>query len=444
MRGLTGKLLRPHPEYLGFGLRGAYTVLALLVSILLARLLGPVQLGKYYSVVAWVLLVGTMVQTGWVPYLVREVAAMREQHRYAELHGVIQLALRIVASVSIVAAVAFMLASWIFADSGTFILFVAASPIVLLLSTSSLRQAVTRGLGRPLLGVVCESLTRPGLQLAGLLLLGSGVLAVGATPLSALVVFVVAIAGSAVLAYILQRSQMGRAHTTERPVLPGRQEWLPSFIQMAIVGWAQAINVQIGTISLSLFSPDVDVAHFRIAQQLSLLLAIGLAVVGSLYAKDFSRLFVRGDLGAIGRLAARGALVSTATAGGIGGIFLVGGRPLITQIYGAAFAPAFVPLAVMILGQLISAVFGSVTGVSMATRNEHAAMRAHLASVIVNVALCALLVPSLGPLGAAAASAVSLATWNVLLFGFLRRRLAINVVVGGYRSPKPGPDGPAA
>jgi O-antigen/teichoic acid export membrane protein len=438
MRELVRKLLRPHPEYIGFAMRGAYTALALLVSVLLARLLGPAPLGRYYEVVAWVLLVGTIVQNGWVPFLVREVAALREQRRYAELRGLIQLALRIVTAVSILAAATFILVSWLAADAETFRLFLIASPIVLLLSTSSLRQAITRGMGKPLLGVVCENLTRPGIQLIGLAVLASGLLAVRPTPSAALVVFLIAIAGSAVLALILQRAEMEETLNGEPALLPHRAAWLPSFLRTAVVGWALAINAQIGTIVVSWVSSDVEVAHFRVAQQLALLLAFGGIVVGSMYAKDYSRLFVRGDLRGVARLGAKGALISAATASAIGAVFLIGGQPLIVRVYGAAFAPVFAPLAIMILGQMVNATFGPVTAICIATRNEHGAMVAHLISVAINVLLCFALVPIWGAVGAATAASVSLTVWNVVLVLLLRRRLGINVFVGGDRIGRPG------
>lgn len=434
MPSLARQLLHPSPEYLGFAMRVGYTAMALLVSILLARLLGPEPLGRYYAVVAWVLLVGGIVQSGWATFLVREVAALREMRRHAELRGLTRTALRIVAALSIASAILFIVIAFGSGDRETFMLVLAGAPIMLLLSTSSLRQAVTRGLGRPLLGQACELVARPGVQLIGLGLLASGLVALRPTPLAAMIIFLAAIATSAILAFLLQAPLMPRLADGERPLLPPRSEWLGPFLRTAVVGWAQAINLQIGTIVLSAMSGDAEIANFRIAQQLATLLAFGLTVVTSLYANEFSRLFVRGETRTLERLAAKGALIGGATALAIGLAFFFGGQGLIILLFGQGFSAAFAPLAVMILGQLVNALFGPVGAVAIATRNEKAAMTAHLASVAVNLLFCALLVPVWGAVGAAVGAAFSLALWNIILFYVIRRRLGISAYAGAFFS----------
>jgi O-antigen/teichoic acid export membrane protein len=333
---------------------------------------------------------------------------------------------------SIATAILFIVIAFGSGDRETFMLFLAGAPIILLLSTSSLRQAVTRGLGRPLLGQVCELVARPGVQLIGLGVLASGLVTLRPTPLAAMIIFLVAIATSAILAFLLQAPLMPRLPVGERPLLPPRSEWLGPFFRTAVVGWAQAINLQIGTIVLGAMSGDAEVANFRIAQQLATLLAFGLTVVTALYANEFSRLFVRGEIRTLERLAAKGAIIGGATALAIGLLFLLGGQWLIDRLFGEGFSAAFVPLAVMILGQLVNALFGPVGAVAIATKNEKSAMTVHLVSVAVNVLLCALLVPVWGAVGAAAGAAFSLALWNIILFYVIRRRLGISAYAGAY------------
>ncbi len=423
---LRRKLFRPHAEYFGFAMRVAYILMALLVSILLARLLGPAPLGRYYAVVAWILLIGAIVQSGWGAFLVREVAALRELRRYAELRGLTRLALRIASMVSTVTALLFVAIAWVFAEPEIFHLFVIGAPVIVLLSTSNVRQAITRGMGRPLLGQVVDNLTRPGVQLVGLALLASGVIAIPATPLAAMVVFLVAIAASAVLAYFFQQGLMNETQNAEPPVLPPRPEWLGPFLQTAAIGWAVAINLQVGTIVLSFTASDSETAMFRVAQQLSLLLAFGLMVVTTLYANEFSKLFVRKDHDGLQRLATRGALICTgpALAGAV--VFAVGGHALIARVYGEPFVDAFAPLMVLIGGQLVNAILGPTGALSIATRNERFAMHAHLWSVAVNLVLCLVLAERWGAIGAALGATVSMSLWNIALFLILRSRVGIN------------------
>ena len=429
---MLSKLARLHPEYLGFVMRGTYTVLALLISILLARWLGPAPLGQYYSVLAVILLIGTIVQSGWDSFLVREVAALHEMRRFAELRGLTRMALRIVAAVSLTSAALFILVSWLLADRTILLLFITGAPAVVLLSTSTVRQAITRGMGWPLLGLVCEHLARPSVQLVGLALLASGLIGLQATPVAAMAVFSAAIVASAILAYLLQKPRMTETESDEPAVLPPRSEWLAPFMRTAVIGWAKAINLQIGTIVVSAVASDADTAYFRIALQLSILMSFGLVVATSIHANAFSRLFVRGDFEALERLAARGSLIGGVTALAIALAFIAGGQWLIRELYGESFGAVFTPLLVMVVGQLINAIFGPVGALAIATRNERVAMKVHVLSVVANVLLCALLVPLWGPTGAAVAAALSLSSWNIILYIVLRRRLGIRPHAGAY------------
>jgi O-antigen/teichoic acid export membrane protein len=60
------------------------------------------------------------------------------------------------------------------------------------------------------------------------------------------------------------------------------------------------------------------------------------------------------------------------------------------------------------------------------TRHERDTAKGLAVSAILNVVLNLLLVPLLGIIGAAMATALSLITWNVLLWWAVRQRLGIN------------------
>jgi O-antigen/teichoic acid export membrane protein len=110
--------------------------------------------------------------------------------------------------------------------------------------------------------------------------------------------------------------------------------------------------------------------------------------------------------------------------------FLLFGEPLIRLIFGPAYVGATIPLAILIVGQVANALFGAVTAIAIAARREAGALGAHAVSTIGNLLLCVVLVPRFGAAGAAAASAVSLIVWNLLIFLHLRREVGISSFVG--------------
>lgn len=418
-------------EATGIGMRVAHSALAFLVSVALARLLNPTQLGQYFEVLAWVLLLGAVVQTGWAPFLVREVSSLRVQGKSETLNGIAWLSLRLVGAASLAAALLMIALAYVSGTGGSGIELIIVGAIVIpLLSTSSIRQAITRGMGSPLLGQICESLTRPGIQLILLSCWWMGLLGSAAGPTTAMAIFLIAIASSSILAFYLERRSTVEVRHSATRVVPGRSEWLGSLTRNALIGWSTALNLQVGTLVLAYAAPDPEVAAFRIAQQLSILMALGLNAVITLYAPELGRAFARGDLAAMQLLARKGAIISVLAAIPTALVYVFFGPLLLEQLYGAVYASAYLPLMVMALGQLANAGFGLVTVIAVATRSEAVALRVHVIGAATNLLLCLVLVPVLGAVGAALATAISLITWNFLIFRALKRKFGISSFVG--------------
>ena len=184
-----------------------------------------------------------------------------------------------------------------FSSSDMLLLWIAA-PIIPLLSTSSVRQAITRGMGHPLLGQICESATRPGIQVLGLFCWWLGLFGSIRGAPGALTIFLVAIGVSAVVCLRARTPVDGPVRQHVQPRVPPRSEWVGSLVRNAMIGWSAAVNEQVGT----LFSPRFALAcRGRLSGSHAdvLLLVLGLNAVIMVYAPDLSRSFARKDLPAI-------------------------------------------------------------------------------------------------------------------------------------------------
>ena len=438
-KGVPGVLrlsdrFRKHREFVSIGMRVTYTGLAFLSTILLTHLVAPGELGRYFAILALVLLIGSTVQSGWAPFLVREIAALHEQGRGAELAGIGRLAVRVVGGIAVLTSALAILIGFIrHASPEDRLLLWIAAPIIPLLSTSTVRQAITRGMGHPLLGQICDSATRPGIQMLGLFCWWLGLFGGLQGALGALTVFLVAIAISAVVAYVIERRATAPVRKQVEPRVPPRPQWLGSLVRNAMIGWSAAVNEQVGTLILARFGSHADVALFRVATQTSLLLVLGLNAVIMVYAPDLSRSFARKDLPAIQELATRGAILGLMSALPLAAGYLIFGSQLLSLLFGAQYSGAYWPLVALTLGQLANGMFGLVMTMAIATRSEGAALKAQLLGASANVLLCILLVPPFGAVGAACAAAVSLLLWNVFLSRYLWRNFGVRsfVTAGG-------------
>jgi O-antigen/teichoic acid export membrane protein len=440
-KGVPGVLrlsdrLKKHREFVSIGMRVTYTGLAFLSTIFLTHLVGPGELGRYFAIVALILLIGSTVQSGWAPFLVREIASLQEQGRAAELAGIGRLAIRVVGGIAVLAAAIAILIGFLgHASPEDRLLLWIAVPIVPLLSTSSVRQAITRGMGHPLLGQICDSATRPGIQVLGLFCWWLGLFGGLQGAVAALTIFLVAIAVSAVVAYVIERRATSPVRKQVQPRVPPRPQWLGSLVRNAMIGWSAAVNEQIGTLILARFASHAEVALFRVATQTSLLLVLGLNAVIMVYAPDLSRSFARKDFPVIQELATKGAVFGLMSALPLAAGYLIFGSQLLSLLFGAQYSDAYLPLVVLTVGQLANGMFGLVMTMAIATRSEGAALKAQLLGASGNVLLCLLLVPSFGAVGAACASAVSLLIWNVFLSRYLLRNFGVRsfVTTGAVR-----------
>jgi O-antigen/teichoic acid export membrane protein len=107
-------------------------------------------------------------------------------------------------------------------------------------------------------------------------------------------------------------------------------------------------------------------------------------------------------------------------------IFALFARPVVTLVFGAAYAGAAAPLAILASGQLVNATAGPVAALLSMTGHERDVGAVFTMAAIINVLLNIFLIPRFGINGAAAATAVSLAFWNIALFVRVRSRLGIS------------------
>jgi O-antigen/teichoic acid export membrane protein len=125
------------------------------------------------------------------------------------------------------------------------------------------------------------------------------------------------------------------------------------------------------------------------------------------------------------RLASRAIFVFTLV---VSIILAVCGK-LMLSLFGLDFTIAFVPLLILLAGQVVNALAGSVGLIMTMTGHQNQAGAIIAASVTANITLNALLIPLLGLAGAAISTAFTMATWNIAMFTFVKRRIGINSTI---------------
>nr|MDA3877929.1 polysaccharide biosynthesis C-terminal domain-containing protein [Halothiobacillus sp.] len=206
------------------------------------------------------------------------------------------------------------------------------------------------------------------------------------------------------------------AASRTEPVEYQSRQWLKSALPFTLIGGAGIINNQADIIMLGWFGSTADVGIYRVAVQGATLVAFGLQAANAVIAPHFARLYAQGDMKKLQRLVTGSARMVLLAALPLALAFVFAGGTIVTWVFGSEFAASHLPLAILALGQLANAAFGSVGLLLNMTGNESHMARIVLQTALLNVVLNGLLIPFYGMSGAAVASTISLLIWNALLF----------------------------
>ncbi|MCK7546988.1 flippase [Marinobacter koreensis] len=409
------------------GIQALSRVLALALGIVLARGLGADGYGTYAYAFAIMGLLMVAAEAGVPTLLLREVAAAQSQQRWGLLYGALIRAGQLVLLASTSVSIAGMLVLTVMFDRLSPGQFYTTLLMLLVLPLAAMTQAIAsamRGLHRVVVGQALDMLLRPLLVLAGV---GSLFLLAPALrqPEYAMGVQFVAAGIVLLVGGLMLRRYLPAASRTE-PVEYQTRRWLSSTLPFALIGGAGIINNQADIIMLGWFGGTADVGIYRVAVQGATLVVFGLQAANAVVAPQFARLYAQGDLEKLQRLVTASARVVLLAALPLALAFVFAGGAIVTWVFGTEFVASHLPLAILALGQLANAAFGSVGFLLNMTGNERQVARALWQTALLNIVLNALLIPLYGMVGAAVASSISLLMWNVLLFGRVRKKLGIN------------------
>jgi O-antigen/teichoic acid export membrane protein len=208
--------------------------------------------------------------------------------------------------------------------------------------------------------------------------------------------------------------------------------WLAASLALALLSSTAIINTQTGVVLLGMIGGPDSAALYSVAQRGALLVAFPLAAVNVAIAPTAARLWSSGERERLQRLvtlSARGVLLASLP---VAAIFVVFGREIITLLFGADFADADVPLAILSVGQLANAATRSVAILLVMTGQQGRATLAMAIGAGLNVVIAALLIPGYQQVGAAIAAATSLIVSNLLMVAMTRRRLGIDPTAVGW------------
>jgi O-antigen/teichoic acid export membrane protein len=409
-----------------FLIQGTGAALILMTEAIAARLLGITQFGIYAMVSAWIFVLALIVSLGLNHALLRFVPTYLAHEDWGGLRGIIRRSnLWVIIAATLLGTGGSLL---LIALQGCCInpailpAFFIAFVIVPVLALSNLRQAVLRGLGNIAQALAPEWIVRP-LAFIALLAAGTALLPLPLQADTALCFNLAAtIAAFAIGAYWQHRSLPLHIRTCA-PVYRDR-EWLSVAAPLLLIVGLNLISSRIDILMLGLLSEIEQVGIYSAASRVADVVVFGLISANAIAAPMIARLHSTGrheELQRMVRLAATGIFLLTMP---IALALLIFGHQIL-GLFGQGFSAGYPVLVILVCGQLVNALAGPVGYLMTMTGHQTKAMKIVGVSAIMNLALNGLLIPIFGMTGAAIATAVSTATWNIMMLRFVHAELSI-------------------
>jgi O-antigen/teichoic acid export membrane protein len=177
---------------------------------------------------------------------------------------------------------------------------------------------------------------------------------------------------------------------------------------------------------LGIFEPSDQVGIYRIAVQISMLAAFGLHAVNMVVTPRFAELYMQNRLAPLKHLVVAGGRVAQGFTLLVTVGFLLVGKPCLRLIFGPVYTASYLPIVILLIGQMVNSATGSVGNLLNMTGYERETLRGTAVAAAIGIALDVLLIPVWGIRGAATATAVSMAIWKVLLWWAARKHLHID------------------
>lgn len=405
-------------------------LLILLVSILLARWLGADGYGIYVSAMAVFVLTSVPTTLGLPTLVIRLLASYRVHDEWGLMHGLLRRTNQLVIALSVVIASVGAATIWLLSERlgaeqvQTLWWAMALLPVS---AVAALRSAALRGLHHVVLAQLPESLIRPIVFIA-LLLLWTLLAVRWDWVASADVAMGLRVAATAValgFAVWALRQRLPAAITNAAPGYDTGY-WARSAGPLLFLGGMGVINTQMDVFMLAVLQDTRAAGIYQAASRGALLVTFSLTVINLAIEPSISRLYASADIRRLQRIATLGARIALAVAIPVTLILALFGTPILGTVFGSEFERGALAMTILCIGQVVWAATGSATQILNMTGHEKDAAWGMGIGSITNLSLNAILIPFWGIEGAAIATSLSLATWSLLLVLAVRRRIAVD------------------
>lgn len=416
-------------------LKGAFSALSIKIfsaglafglSLLLARLLGASGVGVYYLAMSVIMLASVVARMGLSLTLLRFTAASIADENWTELNGVYWKCLYVVVPLSLTVTALLIVTSGLLSEKvfgepnvGVVINVMAFS--ILPMSLAVLHAELIRGFKKIASSLLVLGIILPSVNCLIMLFLIPLLGEVGAA-WSYFFATVCASLYAIVVSIKCTRKTRGCSRIFSWRTL--LKSAMPNYITNLI---QQGVLLSLPVILLGHYAGSEEVGVYSICVRVASLVSFVLVAVNSISGPKIAALFKLGDINQLERVVQQSTILMT-VAGLIVALPMLVWREYVLHMFGTDFAFGVWVLVVLVVGQVINVMFGSVGLLLTMTGHERQQRNSVAISAVILLATMPFCITQYGVLGASASTVLSGFVFNACTFYFALKRLGVRSV----------------
>jgi O-antigen/teichoic acid export membrane protein len=411
-----------------FMMRVASAALVYVSQVLFARWMGKFEFGVYVYVWTWLLLAGSFMPLGLSSTAQRFIPAYKAQGDFPRLRGFLIASRTIPILLGFIALALGVALLWALGDRIKpfyIVPLLLAATCLPVHGASDVLGGIARSYNWVNIAIIPAYILRPLIILAAM----AAVYFAG-MPLTAVVAMVVA-AAAYWLTTIGQFFAIKRELNKEVEAGPRIYElplWLKTALPIFMVESFYFLLSYTDILVLDLFVGPEDVAVYYAATKTLAMVAFVYFSVAAATSHRFSEYHARGEREKLEAFLHQSVRWVFWPSLAITLLFLVFGKPLL-NLFGAGFEHGYPWMFVLAVGLMARASVGPVERLLNMVGEQKLCAAVYAGAFAINLGLCFVLIPQLGPMGAAVATATAMVVEATLLFVLARKGLGLHVFI---------------